>query len=45
MRKNEISIVAAPKRKTTLKPASKVEAAYHKADRAIQQVLDLLAVA
>ena len=26
-----------------LKPASKVEAAYHKADRAIQQVLDLLA--
>jgi hypothetical protein len=26
-----------------LKPASKVEAAYHKADQAIQQVLDLLA--
>ncbi len=26
-----------------LKPASKVETAYHKADRAIQQVLDLLA--
>jgi hypothetical protein len=28
-----------------LKPASKVETAYHKADRAIQQVLDLLAAA
>jgi hypothetical protein len=27
----------------TLKPASKIETAYHKADRAIQQVLDLLA--
>ena len=27
----------------TLKPPSKVEAAYHKADRAIQEVLDLLA--
>jgi hypothetical protein len=27
----------------SLKPASKVEAAYHKADHAIQQVLDLLA--
>jgi len=27
----------------TLKPDSKIEAAYHKADRAIQQVLDLLA--
>ncbi len=27
----------------TLQPASKVEAAYHKADHAIQQVLDLLA--
>jgi hypothetical protein len=27
----------------TLKPASKIEAAYHKADRAIQEVLDLLA--
>ena len=27
----------------TLKPTSKVETAYHKADRAIQQVLDLLA--
>ena len=27
----------------TLKPASKVETAYYKADRAIQQVLDLLA--
>ena len=27
----------------TLKPASKIEAAYHKADRAIQGVLDLLA--
>jgi hypothetical protein len=29
----------------TLTPASKVEAAYHKADHAIQQVLDLLAAA
>jgi hypothetical protein len=28
-----------------LKKASKVETAYHKADQAIQQVLDLLAVA
>jgi hypothetical protein len=27
----------------TLKPGSKLEAAYHKADHAIQQVLDLLA--
>ena len=27
----------------TLKPASKLETAYHKADQAIQQVLDLLA--
>jgi len=27
----------------TLKPVSKIEAAYHKADRAIQQVLALLA--
>ena len=27
----------------TLKPASKVEAAYHRADHAIQQFLDLLA--
>jgi hypothetical protein len=27
----------------TLKPASKIETAYHKADQAIQQVLDLLA--
>ncbi len=27
------------------KPASKVETAYHKADRAIPQVLDLLAAA
>ena len=27
----------------TLKPASKVETAYYKADRAIEQVLDLLA--
>jgi len=27
----------------TLKPASKVETAYYKADRAIQQVLNLLA--
>jgi hypothetical protein len=26
-----------------LKPASKIETAYYKADRAIQQVLDLLA--
>ena len=28
-----------------LKPASKVETAYHKADHAIQQALDLLAAA
>ena len=27
----------------TLKPASKIETAYHKADHAIQRVLDLLA--
>jgi hypothetical protein len=27
----------------TLKPGAKIEAAYYKADRAIQQVLDLLA--
>ena len=27
----------------TLKPASRIESAFHKADRAIQQVLDLLA--
>ncbi len=27
----------------TLKPASKIESAFHKADQAIQQVLDLLA--
>jgi hypothetical protein len=27
----------------TLKPASKIESAYHTADQAIQQVLDLLA--
>ena len=27
----------------SLKPASEIETAYHKADQAIQQVLDLLA--
>ena len=34
-----------PRPDEILKPASKAEAAYHKADQAIQQVLDLLTAA